>query len=214
MTVKRGSPLDSAGTATDGTEIPPAGEDGGQPPAGESSARWRRLAAIWHWAPSYLARWRSIAATAVVVASVGAAAGVYLMLYRPDQQVDDAAAHRAIQFASDGAVAVLSYSYDHLDSDFSRARPYLTGEFLAYYDKFTANIVGPTAKQGHLTASAKVIRAAVMELHADSAGVLVFVDQTTTSMEKKDPTTNQSAVLVSLTKVGGSWRIAKFDPAG
>lgn len=214
MTVKRGSSLDSAETPTDGTQIPPADEDGSQPPAGEESARWRRLAANPRWARRYLARWRSILAAAVVVASVGVAAGVYLMLYRPDQQVDDAAAHRAIQFASDGAVAVLSYSYDHLDSDFARARPYLTGEFLAYYDKFTADVVAPTAKQGHLTASAKVIRAAVMELHADSAGVLVFVDQTTASMEKKDPTKTQSAVLVRLTKVSGSWRIAKFDPAG
>jgi Mce-associated membrane protein len=213
MTVKRRSLLDSAETATDGREIPRADKDG-QPPTGEGSTRWGRLAVVRHWARWLLARWRPIVGITVVVASVGAPAGVYFALYRPDQQVNEAAAHRAIQVASDGAQAVLSYSYDHLDNDFTNARSYLTGEFLAYYDKFTAEAVAPTAKQGRLTATANVIRAAVMDLHADSAGVLVFVNQTTASMEKKDPTKTQSAVLVRLTKVDGSWRIAKFDPAG
>ena len=157
------------------------------PPADEGSARLRRLAAIRHWARRCLARWRSIVATTLVVAAVGVAAGVYFILYRPDQRVDDAAAHRAIQAASDGAAAVLSYSYDHLDRDFANAKSHLTGDFLAYYSKFTDNVVAPTAQQGQLTATAKVIRAAVSDLHPDSAVVLVFVDQTTASMQKKDP---------------------------
>ena len=151
-------------------------------------------------------------ATTVVVAAVGVAAGVYFLLYRPDQRVDNAAAHRAIQAASDGAVAVLSYSYDHLNRDFDNAKPHLAGDFLAYYSKFTNDVVAPTALQGQLTTSAKVIRAAVSDLHADSAAVLVFVDQTTTSVQKKDPEKTQSAVLVGLKNVDGSWLIAKFDP--
>jgi len=211
MTVERGSSLDSTETAIDGAEIPHADEDG-RPPAGEGSARLRRLAAIRHWARRCLARWRSIVATTFVVASVGVAAGVYLILYRPDQRVDDATAHQAVQAASDGAVAVLSYSYDHLNRDFGNARSHLTGDFLAYYIKFTDNVVAQTAQQGQLTTTAKVIRAAVSDLHPDSAVVLVFVDQTTASPKKKDPEKTQSAVVVTLTKVNGSWLIAKFDP--
>jgi Mce-associated membrane protein len=42
--------------------------------------------------------------------------------------------------------------------------------------------------------------------------VLVFVDQTTTSVQKKDPEKTQSAVVVTLRKVNDSWLIAKFDP--
>jgi Mce-associated membrane protein len=49
-------------------------------------------------------------------------------------------------------------------------------------------------------------------LHPDSAVVLVFVDQTTASVQRKDPEKTKSAVLVTLTKVNGSWLIAKFDP--
>ncbi len=214
MTVEHGSSLDSTETASDGAEIPHADEDG-RPHVGQGTARLHRLAAI---------RRRALplafgkvafdkVATTLVVAAVGAAAGVYLILYRPDQRVDDAAAHRAIQAASDGAVAVLSYSYDHLNRDFDNAKSHLTGDFLAYYNKFTDNVVAPTAQEGQLTASAKVIRAAISDLHPDSAIVLVFVDQTTSSTKKKDPEKTQSAVLVTLTKVNGSWLIAKFDPA-
>jgi Mce-associated membrane protein len=213
MTVERGSSVDSTETAIDGMAIPDADEDG-RPPAGEGSARLRRLAAIRRRARRCLARWRSIVATTLVVAAVGVAAGVYFILYRPDQRVDDATAHRAIQAASDGAVAVLSYSYDHLNRDFNNAKSHLTGDFLAYYSKFTDDVVAPTAQQGQLTTTAKVIRAAISELHPDSAVVLVFVDQTTGSVQKKDPEKTRSSVLVTLTKVNGSWLIAKFDPAG
>ena len=132
MTVEHGSSLDSTETAIDGVEIPHADEDG-RPHAGQGSARLHRLAAIRRRARRRLARWRSIVATTLVVAAVGVAAGVYFILYRPDQRVDDAAAHRAIQAASDGAVAVLSYSYDHLNRDFDNAKSHLTGDFLTYY---------------------------------------------------------------------------------
>ncbi|BBY13673.1 hypothetical protein MMARJ_44130 [Mycobacterium marseillense] len=148
-----------------------------------------------------------------MIAAVGVAAGVYLFVYRPDQQVGDAAAHRVIQAASDGAVAALSYSYEHLNRDFNNAKSHLTGDFLAYYSKFADEVVAPTAEKGQLTASAKVVRAAVSELHPDSATVLVFVDQTTASVQKKDPEKTQSSVLVTLIKIDGSWLISKFDPS-
>jgi Mce-associated membrane protein len=213
MTVERGSSVDRTERAIDGVQTPPADEDGG-PPADEGSARLRGLAAIRRRIRRYWARWRSIVATTLVIAAVGVAAGMYFILYRPDQQVGDAAAHRAIQAASDGAVAVLSYSYDHLNRDFNNAKSHLTDDFLAYYNRFTDDVVAPMAEKGQLTASAKVIRAAVSELHPDSAVVLVFVNQTTASVQKKDPEITRSSVLVTLTKVSGSWLIAKFDPAG
>jgi Mce-associated membrane protein len=211
MTVEHGSSLDSTETAIAGAEIPHADKDE-RPPASQGSTRLRRLAAIRHSARWYFARWRLIVATTLVVAAVGVAAGVYFVLYLPDQRVDDAAAHRALQAASDGAAAVLSYSYDHLNRDFDNAKSHLTGDFLAYYNKFADDVVAPTAQEGQLTASAKVIRAAISDLHPDSAVVLVFVDQTTASPKKKDPEKTQSAILVTLTKVNGSWLIAKFNP--
>ncbi|HEX5253124.1 MAG TPA: hypothetical protein VFW69_04490 [Mycobacterium sp.] len=213
MTVEHGSSLDGTEKAVDGAQTSPADEDE-RPAATEEPGRLHRLAASRRRAGQCLARWRSIVATMLVIAAVAVAAGVYFVLYRPDRQVGDAAAHRAIQAASDGAVAVLSYSYDHLNRDLNNAKSHLTGDFLAYYSKFTEDVVAPVAEKGRLTATAKVIRAAVSELHPDSAVVLVFVDQTTASVQKKDPEKTQSSVLVTLKKVNGSWLIAKFDPSG
>ncbi|OBH73511.1 hypothetical protein A5684_16745 [Mycobacterium intracellulare] len=206
MTEEHGSPPNGTGKAVDDVETSPAGEG--------PAARSRRLTAVRRRAHRYMARWRSIVATTLVIAAVGVAAGLYFVLYRPDQQVGDAAARRAIQAASDGAAAALTYSYEHLNRDFNTAKSHLTGDFLTYYSKFAEEVVAPTAQKGQLTATAKVIRAAVSELHPDSATVLVFVDQTTASVKKKDPEKTQSSILVTLTKVDGSWLISKFDPAG
>ena len=210
MTVEHGSSLHSTATASDSVETPDTAEDG-RPPAGEGSTRFGRATAIRHWARRWSARWRSIVATMLVVASVGVAAGVYFFLYRPDQQVGDAAAHRAIQTASDGAVAVLSYEPEHVDHDFARAKSYLTGDFLAYYTKFTEEIAA-MALQKHVTQTAKVVRAAVSELHRDSAVVLVFLNLTAASKEKPQPQVTGSGARVTLTKVKGSWLISKLDP--
>jgi Mce-associated membrane protein len=210
MTVEHGSSLDSTETAVDGVENPPADDRAG-PPAPPGSARTNGLATIKRWIRRCLARWRSIAATVLVVTALGVPAGLFFILYRPDQQVGDAAAHQAIQAASDGAVAVLSYTPDNPDRDFAKAKSYLTDDFLAYYTKFTEQIAA-MALQKHVTETAKVVRAAVSELHPESAVVLVFVNQTATSKEKPEPQTTASSARVTLTKVKGSWLISKLDP--
>lgn len=204
MTVEQGSPLDSIET--------PPGSEAEKQSAREESARARWLASIGRLARSCLARWRSIIATALVIVTVGVAALLFFFQYRPDQRFGDAATHQVVQAASDAAVAVLSYSYDNLDRDFAEAKSHLTGEFLAYYSKFSQDFIAPAARQGQLTATAKVLRAAVSELHPDSAAVLVFINQTAASKKKPEPLTTASSVLVNLTKVKGSWLIAKLDP--
>ncbi len=59
---------------------------------------------------------------------------------------------------------------------------------------------------------ATVVRAAVSELRPDSAVVLVFTNQTTTSADNPEPELTASGVLVSLTKVGDKWLISEFNP--
>lgn len=96
--------------------------------------------------------------------------------------------------------------------DFATARSHLAGDFLSYYDQFTQQIVAPAAKQKSLKTTAKVVRAAVSELHPDSAVVLVFVDQSTTSKDSPNPSMAASSVMVTLAKVDGNWLITKFTP--
>ena len=137
---------------------------------------------------------------------------LYVVQYRPDEQTDTAAAQTAINAARDGTVALLSYKPDTLNQDFAAAKSHLTGDFLNYYDQFTKEIVTPAAKEKALTTTAQVVGAAATELQPNSAVVLLFVNQATTSKEQPDPAMASSSVLVSLTKVHGTWLITKFQP--
>ncbi|SOJ56383.1 hypothetical protein MSIMFB_03860 [Mycobacterium simulans] len=148
----------------------------------------------------------------LVLISGGVTAWLYVKQYQPDQQTDPGVARAAVTAASDGTVALLSYSPDTLDKDFATAKSHLSGDFLSYYDQFTQQIVAPAAKQKALKTTAHVMRAAISELHPNSAVVLVFVDQSTTSKDNPNPTMAASSVLVNLALVDGKWLITKFTP--
>jgi Mce-associated membrane protein len=148
----------------------------------------------------------------LVVASATLAACLLYFQYLPDRDTDAAAAKSALTAASEGTVAILSYSPETLDRDFSSAKSRLTGDFLSYYSKFTEQIVAPAAKQKSVKTNAVVVRAAVSELHPDSAVVLVFVNQSTVSKDRPEPSLTSSSVLVTLTKADGKWLISSFNP--
>jgi len=148
----------------------------------------------------------------LLLISGGVTAWLYFERYQPRQQTDPSVARAVVNAASDGTVALLSYSPESLDKDFANAKSHLSGDFLSYYNQFTEEIVAPAAKQKSLKTTAHVMGAALSELHPNSGVVLVFVDQSTTSKDRPDPSMSASSVLVSMTKVNGSWLITKFDP--
>jgi Mce-associated membrane protein len=146
------------------------------------------------------------------VASTALLAGLLYFQYRPDRATDAAAAKAAITAASEGSVAILSYSPDTFEHDFTSAKSRLTGDFLSYYTQFTQEIVRPAAKQKSVKTSAVVVRAAASELHPDSAVVLVFINQSTVSADRPEPALSSSSVLVTVTKAGNKWLISSFNP--
>jgi Mce-associated membrane protein len=179
--------------------------------AADEPAPTRRGGAIGRWTRRCLARWRPIVLTLLVVGATGFGGGYFYFVYRPDLQTDRAAAHQVIKAASDGAVALLSYSPETLDRDFANAKSRLTEDYLAYYQRFADQIVGPSAQRGQVTTTATVVKAAVSELQPNSAVVLVFIKQKTTSKAKPEPVVTSSSLKVAMTKVKGSWLIDKFD---
>ncbi|MEB3981030.1 hypothetical protein OQ968_07120 [Mycobacterium sp. 663a-19] len=148
----------------------------------------------------------------LLLISGGSAAWLYFMQYKHDQQTSPDVARAVVSAASDGTVAMLSYSPESLDKDFATAKSHLSGDFLNYYNQFTQDIVAPAAKQKSLKTTAHVMGAALQELHPDSAVVLVFVDQSTTSKDRPDPSLDASNVRVSMTRVNNHWLISKFEP--
>jgi Mce-associated membrane protein len=158
------------------------------------------------------ARLGAVLLAAALLASAGVTAWLYFQQYRPDQQTTDAAANVALDAAKSGTVALLSYAPQSLDKDFTAAKSHLTGDFLSYYTQFTEQIVTPAAKQKSVKTSAAVVRAAVSDLHPDSAVVLVFINQNTVSKENPDGSFAASAVKVGMKKINGTWLISSFDP--
>jgi Mce-associated membrane protein len=148
----------------------------------------------------------------LVLAATGLVGGLYYLQYRPDRDTDTSVAQTAIRAATDGTVALLSYSPETLDRDFATAKSRLTGDFLDYYNTFTTQVVAPAVAQKAVKTNAAVVRAAVTELRSGAAVVLVFVNQSTTSSDKPDPSMSSSSVLVTLTKVDDAWLISSFDP--
>ncbi|OXR42793.1 hypothetical protein B7C42_05131 [Nocardia cerradoensis] len=179
---------------------------------GEAAGTLSRPRAALSWLRGHRAGVGAGALGALAVASVAAATGLYFTQYRPDQQTDEAAQHAATAAATDGSVAILSYAPDTLDHDLTTAKSFLTGDFLTYYGQFTQQVVAPAAKQKSVKTSAAVVRSAVEQIRPDSAVVLVFINQTTTTSDKPDPSMTSSSVKVSLSHVGGKWLISSFDP--
>ena len=150
--------------------------------------------------------------TVLLVASAAVAAWLYFTTYRADQQVDSAARQAVLTAASDGAVALLSYSPATLDADFANAKTRLTGDFLSYYTEFTDEIVAPAAREKQVATTAAVVREAIMDIEPDRAEVLLFLNQSTTSRENPDGAYTASAVKVVLEKSDNAWLISAFDP--
>ncbi|MFF0501170.1 twin-arginine translocation pathway signal [Nocardia aobensis] len=198
------SESDTGATTVDGEHSGPA--------TGEAGATLSRRRAALSWLRGHRAGVGVGALGALAVASVAAATGVYFTQYRPDQQTDEAAQRAATAAATDGSVAILSYAPDTLDHDLTTAKSFLTGDFLTYYGQFTQQVVAPAAKQKSVKTSAAVVRSAVEQIRPDSAVVLVFINQTTTTSDKPDPSMTSSSVKVSLSHVDGKWLISSFDP--
>ena len=73
-------------------------------------------------------------------------------------------------------------------------------------------MVRPAVQQKKVSTTANVVQAAISEMHPDNATVLVFVNQTTTSAERADPSLATSSVVVKMDKIDGKWLISEFNP--
>jgi Mce-associated membrane protein len=211
------SDIDTGGTAETVDDVDaaePGADDSITEAASEDNDSRKQTARRQHGRPRILRKVKVVPAVLVLLLLIfgGAATWLYLKRYQPNQETDPSVARAALNAASDGTVALLSYSPESLDKDFATAKSHLAGDIRSSYSHFTEQIVAPAAKQKSLKTTAHVMGAAVSELHPDSAVVLVFVDQRTTSKDSPDPSLAASSVLVSMTRVNGNWLITKFDP--
>jgi Mce-associated membrane protein len=150
-----------------------------------------------------------LAAAVLVLAAL--AGFLYFAQYRPDQRVDDRARVEVQEAAADGAKALLTYTPETVFADMAAARERLTGEFRDYHDRLAQGVIVPAATDKKITATATVTGTGVTSLTDDSAEVLVFLEQTTTTPAQEAPIDTTVGAEVALRKVDGRWLISEFD---
>lgn len=117
----------------------------------------------------------------------------------------------AVQAATDGTIALLSYRPDTVVADLDAAQQRLTGSFLDSYRSLTHDVVIPGAQQKQISAVATVPAASAISTSADRSVVLAFVNQTVI-VGQGAPTSTTSSVRVTLDRIDGRWLISGFDP--
>jgi len=110
--------------------------------------------------------------------------------------------------AEQAAVPLLSYRYDTIDKDLAEAQRYLTDEFRPGYTASIDRLVRREAARARATVEAEVLSSGVVEASGESAEVLLFVNQTTTSPTRSEPTTALNRVVFSMVQRDGTWKVA------
>ncbi|MFE9320686.1 RDD family protein [Nocardia sp. NPDC052278] len=131
--------------------------------------------------------------------------------YRSDRDTATIVAS-APDIAQNATVALLSYQAATVDKDLASASSKLTGSFKDYYDKYTKDVVIPTAREKSVNTHAQSVGAAVVSADSSNAVVLVFVNQITTTAQDPQPSAMASTVRVQLTESDGHWLVSGFDP--
>ena len=157
-------------------------------------------------------RWVTVLTVGALVVSALSAGSVYWFLYRPDRLTDTAVQEQVLAAARGATEALLSYSPESVDKDVAAAKNNLTGDFLTKYTEFADTVVVPAARQRGVKTEATVARAAISQMRPDSANVLVFVNQVTTSKERPTPALATSSVIMTLVRSDGRWLVSEFNP--
>ncbi|MET8430917.1 hypothetical protein [Nocardia sp. NPDC004860] len=128
-----------------------------------------------------------------------------------DEAVDEA--RGSALAAADAAVPkLLSYQADSVDRDLGSASDLLTGDFENRYASLVKDTIIPAARQNQTVTRATVAAKSVVSATADSATVLLFINQTTTGKDATQPRLDTSRVRIQLDRVANHWLISGLQP--
>jgi Mce-associated membrane protein len=122
----------------------------------------------------------------------------------------DSARQSAIATARGYAVDLTTYDHTHLDADFNKVLNNSTGTFRAQYTAASEQLRELIAKF-QANATGKVLETALVSCDTHHATLLLFVDQTVTNTNSKEPKIDRSRMKMSLEKHGGAWLISSLD---
>ena len=155
---------------------------------------------------------RSIPGLVLMVLGLLAAVAVGLAAYFWTQSSEaEAAAQaqtRAPAAAERAAQAVLSYNFESLDADKDKAARFLTDDYRPDYVDTFDTLVAESAVDLRADVEAQVVASSVTRASPQSADVLLFVNQTTTSTANNgEPQTALNRVTLDMQEVDGTWLV-------
>ncbi len=120
--------------------------------------------------------------------------------------VDPALTQSAIDQASSSLAAVLSYEYRKLDENAQLAKEKGTEQYVRQHTDLVNKARANLTRQKQVVAT-KVVGVGVRDLRAETARLVVFVDQTITRGDTNKSTTSGFAAVVDLKLVEQVWRL-------
>lgn len=196
-------PAEAQATSSSSETALPASEPGKTTPTMARGKRFRVLVAV-------------IALLALLVAFLGYRLWHTHSSAQADKRqyeqlnAEDARNQAVLSAARQAAVTLLTYDYRHLDQDFAAVINGSTGGFKKDFASRQS-----TAKalftQGKAIASGQVLDAAVSSSTANSATVLVVIDQSVKNVSVPNGTTKHYRMQLKLNKVGSSWLVSDVE---
>ena len=183
--------------AAEPTPAPTPTESVAEPATAPAEAEGARRA--WPVVPTWL-----LAALAVLAVLAVALAG-YLFT-QPSQASVEAATADARAAAERAVVPVLSYDHRTLDEDQEAAHEVLTSDYQDQYDRLFA-VVKDNAGSTQTVVEAEFVASAVVRGSEDRVDVLVFVNQSTTNAQSKQPVVYRNQVRMQMERVGEEWLV-------
>lgn len=158
-----------------------------------------------------LPRNRNVLILSAVCVVLAAATAALAFLYVVQQQASSAR-NDAVKAATAKVPELLSYTFSSFSTDLAKAEADTTPSFRSTYSKLmTGQIEGP-AKQNQVVTSAAVSNASVISASGSKATLLMFLSQQTKTKAKAESVLNDTAVRVTMRKVGGNWLIDGLTP--
>jgi Mce-associated membrane protein len=146
---------------------------------------------------------------AVVLAIV---AGLFAFFAIRQLQVENART-AATAAAEKKVVDLLSYDYRSIANDQDGRVADLTGQFKDDYGSLLKDVVAPAAAQQQLTTRSDIVSTSVVGTDGPhQVTLLMFLNQTTQSSAKPDPTLSGSRLRVGMQEVDGNWLVSEMTP--
>lgn len=173
-------------------------------PSGEAPSKSRQID-VPNWVLVVLAVLLAAVVTVDVVFAVKDAQEDELAETRSDSLTS--AYNTAPAQAEEAATQILGYDYKTLVQDSDEAKAYMTPSYAETFQKTVDGLLTAPAEQVRAHVEANVMASGVASAEANEVEIVLFIDQTSTSLANDRPQTSLNRVVFTMVKSGDRWLV-------